>query len=87
VINKYGASLLALVAQHFKVPFYVVADSTKWIQISRTEFILEEMPLAEINDPINAPTSSFIHTHNVYFDTSPLDTVTAHTSEYGIEEQ
>jgi hypothetical protein len=45
------------------------------------------MPLAEINDPINAPTSPFIHGHNVYFDISPLDTVTAYTTEYGIEEQ
>jgi translation initiation factor 2B subunit (eIF-2B alpha/beta/delta family) len=85
VVNKCGTSLLALATQHFKVPFYVVADSSKCTQLSRTEFILEEMPLAEINDPINAPTSSFIHTHNVYFDISPLDTVTAYTTEYGIE--
>ena len=83
VVNKCGTSLLALAAQHFKVPFYVVVDSSKCTGLSRTQFILEEMPLAEINAPI----SPFIHPHNIYFDISPPDTVTAYITECGIEEK
>jgi len=81
VVNKCGTSLLALAAQHYKVPFYVVADSSKCTQISRDEFILEQMPVAELK----APNSPFIHPHNVYFDISPAAAVTAFITEYGIE--
>jgi translation initiation factor eIF-2B subunit delta len=83
VVNKCGTSLLAIAAQHFKVPFYVVADSSKCTSLSSDECILEQMPVAELN----APTSPYIHPHNVYFDISPAYVVTAYLTEYGIETQ
>jgi translation initiation factor 2B subunit (eIF-2B alpha/beta/delta family) len=83
VVNKCATSLLALAAQHFMVPFYVVAGSSKFTQTSCDEFILEQMPVAELK----APNSPFIHPHNVYLDISPAAAVTAYITEYGIEKQ
>ena len=81
VVNKCGTSLLAIAAQHFNIPFYVLADSTKCTQTSRANFILEEMPKTELG----IVASAFVHPHNVYFDISPAELITAYINEFGVE--
>jgi translation initiation factor eIF-2B subunit delta len=81
VVNKCGTSLLAIAAQYFKVPFYVLADSSKHTKISSADFILEELPAKELG----ATKSPFIHPHNIYFDITPASLVMAYINEFGVQ--
>ncbi len=62
VVNKVGSSTLAIVCKYYKVPFYVVADKSKFS--SNDIFNRKEMPSAEIwrNKSVN------IKIPNYYFE-------------------
>lgn len=81
VINKCGSSLLAMSANYYGIPFYVVADTTKCLNASRKEFILEEIDPNELD----APVSGYIHPRNFYFDTTDPRFISAYITESATE--
>jgi translation initiation factor eIF-2B subunit delta len=81
VVNKCGSSLLALAAQYFKRPLYVIADSSKCAEIFADDLSLEEMPATELA----APDSPWIYPHNFYFDVTDAALVDRYITEFGLE--
>ena len=80
VINKAGTYLLALAARDRGVPFYVCFESFKRSGFPASDAVLEKHDLSEL-DPPQLP---HIKTHNVYFDITPPNLVTAWITEHGI---
>lgn len=62
IVNKVGSSTLAILCKYYKVPFFVVADKSKFS--SKNTFDKKAMPSAEIwrNPPLN------IEIPNYYFE-------------------
>ena len=83
VINKAGTYLLALAARDRDIPFYVCFESFKHSDVSPADVALEEHDPAEI-DP---PKLAHVKAHNIYFDVTPPDLVTAWISEHGIRDE
>jgi translation initiation factor 2B subunit (eIF-2B alpha/beta/delta family) len=83
VINKAGTYLLALAARDRGIPFYVCFESFKHSDVSPVDVALEEHDPAEI-DP---PKLAHVKAHNIYFDVTPPDLVTAWISEHGIRDE
>lgn len=46
VVNKVGSSVLAILCKHYKIPFYVLADKSKFS--SKNNFHRKDMPSTEI---------------------------------------
>ena len=80
VINKAGTCLLALAARNRGIPFYVCFESFKQRDASPVDVALEEHDPAEI-DP---PKLAHVKGHNIYFDVTPPDLVTAWINEHGV---
>lgn len=80
VVNKIGSFGLALVASHHSIPVYVLCGSEK--------FVPEELVLIEQRNPGELLSEPVQHltVHNVYFDLTPLDRVTAIITEEGLFE-
>jgi translation initiation factor 2B subunit (eIF-2B alpha/beta/delta family) len=81
VVNKCGTSLLALAAQYYKLPFYVIADSSKCAEFFADDLTREEMPATELA----APDSPWIYPHNFYFDVTDAVLIDAYITEFGME--
>ncbi|MFT6896416.1 MAG: ribose 1,5-bisphosphate isomerase [Paraglaciecola sp.] len=81
VVNKCGTSLLALAAQYYKLPFYVIADSSKCAGFFANDRIREDMPATELA----APDSPWIYPHNFYFDVTDAALVDGYITEFGME--
>ncbi|MBI4184788.1 MAG: initiation factor 2B [Proteobacteria bacterium] len=79
VINKAGTYLLALAAREAGVPFYVCAESFKWLPPDALPPALEEMDAAELG----APRWPRVEIANIYFDLTPARLVSAWFSEDG----
>ncbi|MFQ5755286.1 MAG: translation initiation factor eIF-2B [Acidiferrobacterales bacterium] len=73
VINKAGTYLLALAARDRGIPFYACFESFKCSKLAP-----EAIPL-EHNDPaeFDPPELPHVEAHNVYFDVTPSELVTA----------
>ncbi len=80
VINKAGTYLLALAARDQSIPFYVCFESFKCSDLATSDVSLEEHDPGEF-DPPQLP---HIRAHNVYFDITPPNLVTAWITEHGI---
>jgi len=85
--NKVGTYILALLAQHHRVPFYVVAPSTSFdLSLSQGDLIpIEERPEEEVLAPYGcrfAPEGA--RAWNPAFDLTPGELVTAFITEKGV---
>ena len=83
VINKAGTYLLALAAREQKVPFYVCFESIKFSSKPSADIGLEKHDPAELNPP-QLP---HVETHNIYFDVTPSNLVTAWITEEGVSRE
>jgi ribose 1,5-bisphosphate isomerase len=83
VINKAGTYLLALAARDQGIPFYVCFESFKCSDVSPANVGLEQHDPVEI-DP---PKLTHVKGHNIYFDVTPPDLVTAWINEHGIRDE
>ncbi|MFQ5759767.1 MAG: translation initiation factor eIF-2B, partial [Acidiferrobacterales bacterium] len=83
VIDKAGTYLLALAARDRGSPFYVCFESFKHSHVSPVDVALEEHDPAEI-DPSKL---AHVKAHNIYFDVTPPELVTAWISEHGISNE
>ncbi len=83
VINKAGTYLLALAARDRGIPFYVCFESFKYLDVSPTSVGLEQRDPAEID----LPRLAYVKAHNIYFDVTPPDLVTAWINEHGIRDE
>jgi translation initiation factor 2B subunit (eIF-2B alpha/beta/delta family) len=83
VINKAGTYLLALAARDRGIPFYVCFESFKCSDVSPANVGLEQHDPVEI-DP---PKLTHVKGHNIYFDVTPPDLVTAWVNEHGIRDE
>lgn len=81
VVNKAGTCLLALAADRAGVPFYVCAETFKQSEQTAADVRLEEMDTGEL-DP---PALPHITAHNIYFDITPADLITAWINERGVK--
>ena len=81
VVNKCGTSLLALAAQYYKKPLYVIADGSKCVKYGADNLSLEEMPITELG----APCSPYIYPHNFYFDVTDAALIDKYITECGAE--
>lgn len=79
-INKSGTYLVALAAAQARVPFYVCCESYKFSDLSPQSAILEKRNTAELG----APDSPMLQAHNIYFDITPRNLITAYITEEGI---
>lgn len=83
VINKAGTYLLALAARDRGIPFYVCFESFKHSDVNPADVVLEAHDPAEI-DP---PRLAHVKAHNLYFDVTPPNLVTAWITEHGVSRQ
>lgn len=83
VINKAGTYLLALAARDQGIPFYVCFESFKHSELSPADIVREEHDAAEI-DP---PKLAHVKAHNIYFDITPPNLVSAWINENGIRRE
>lgn len=81
VVNKAGTFLLALAARHAGVPFYVCAETFKRSDRTAGDVQLEEMSA----DELDLPTLPHITPHNIYFDITPAELITAWINEHGVK--
>ena len=85
--NKIGTLSLAILANHFKIPFYVVAPSTT---IDRTisngsNILIEERSANEVKSfsgIVTAPES--VNVYNPAFDVTPANLITSIVTEKGV---
>lgn len=80
VINKAGTYLLALVARDRGIPFYACFERFKCSEVSPGDVILEQHGAGEID----APELTHVKAHNIYFDITPPNLVTAWITERGV---
>jgi translation initiation factor 2B subunit (eIF-2B alpha/beta/delta family) len=66
--------------RHCAIPFYVIADISKYTQLHKDNAVLENMPVGELD----APTSPFIHPENYYFDFTDAALISGYISEIGV---
>jgi translation initiation factor eIF-2B subunit delta len=83
VVNKCGTCLLALAAQFWNIPFYVIADTSKYSGLARDELTLEELPIIELA----APDSPSIYPRNIYFDVTDNELIGTYITEHGIQKR
>ena len=83
VVNKIGTSQVALIAQHFRVPFYVAAQTLKFgLGLESGEDVpIEERDLSEVVDPKQIPKANI---RNPVFDVTKAEYVTGIVTEKGI---
>lgn len=79
VVNKIGSLGISLAAQHFGVPVYAVADSSKLIA-GESKPVIERRNPAELADIKHTRVDVF----NVYFEVIPLDLFQGIVTEEGI---
>lgn len=77
IVNKIGTLLLALAAEHYHKPFYVVGNSLKMDR--RKRFKIEERPHREVYSKIK-----HVRMRNPAFDVVPFDLITGIITEKGI---
>lgn len=80
VINKSGTYLLALAAREQGIPLYVCFESFKCSALAASDITLENHDPAEL-DPPELP---HVKPHNIYFDVTPPNLVTAWITEQGV---
>jgi methylthioribose-1-phosphate isomerase len=84
--NKIGTLQLAILANHFKIPFYVVAPtSTIDMESSREDVIIEERDpneIRKIGDTYISPKDAKVY--NPAFDETPPELITGIITEKGI---
>jgi translation initiation factor 2B subunit (eIF-2B alpha/beta/delta family) len=81
IINKAGTLGLAAVTRHWKIPFYVLAGSEKFLPAG---FFPREAIQNKPPEEILASSPAGLRIVNRYFDLTPLDSITAVISEEGI---
>ena len=83
VINKIGTSGLAIIANEFKVPFYVCAETYKFSPktLSGEKTIIEERAVEEIIDPDDVPGVTI---YNPVFDVTPARFIKSIICEKGV---
>ena len=79
VINKIGSAMIARIARAARIPVYIVADETKILPRGFPQVIDDDRPPAEV---WAAPAG--VRVWNRYFETTPLDFVTAVVTERGV---
>lgn len=80
VVNKIGTSGLAMATQRMKVPFYVMCGSEKFIP---DRLVMIE-PTKAVEELLSPPVPG-IAVRNFYFDTTPLEELTALITEEGMQ--
>ena len=80
VVNKIGTSGLAVAAQRMKVPFYVLCGSEKFIP---DRLVMIE-PTKAVEELLSPPVPG-VAVRNFYFDTTPLEELTALITEEGMQ--
>ncbi len=83
VVNKIGTALIALAADRFNVPYYVVASSLKFDPVTMAGFSepIEERDPREVIDPSEIPGAEI---RNPAFDATPPELVDGIITEMGI---
>jgi len=82
VINKIGTAPLALIAKHFKTPFYVATEMLKLDKSSTAEqVVIEERGENEIIDPRKLPK---VKIRNPVFDITKPEFITKIITEQGV---
>jgi translation initiation factor eIF-2B subunit delta len=79
VINKIGSFLLALAADFYQKPFYVVASSNKQTTISPKNY--RKHIIERASEELEAPAKENIEARNIYFEYVPAKLITAIISE------
>ncbi|MFL0796557.1 MAG: hypothetical protein K6L73_03580 [Cellvibrionaceae bacterium] len=79
-ISKSGSYLLALAAAQARVPYYVCCESFKFSDTSTETARLENRNTAELN----VPHSPLLQAHNIFFDVTPHNLITAYITETGL---
>jgi methylthioribose-1-phosphate isomerase len=85
--NKIGTYMLAVLARHHKIPFYIVAPrSTFDLKIkSGNQIPIEERNSKEVTHFAGVPTApKGIKVYNPAFDVTPAKLITGIVTEYGI---
>jgi len=82
VINKIGTAGLALIANHFKKPFYVATEMLKLDRSKSSEqIVIEERPVREILDPRKIQKAKI---RNPVFDVTKPEFITKIITEEGV---
>ncbi len=87
VANKIGTLGLAILAKHYKVPFYVACPSSTYdrFSISGKDIVIEERDTEEVTNFAGKRVASpEIQVRNPAFDVTPAELVTALITEKGI---
>ncbi len=79
-ISKSGSYLLSLAAAQARVPFYVCCENFKFSDASLETAKLENRNTVELN----IPDSPLLQAHNIFFDITPHNLITAYITETGL---
>ncbi len=84
LINKIGTSQIALIAEHFDIPFYSAAQTLKFTDKKADEIELEERDKEEILEGRSLPD---VNVRNVVFDITEPEYITGIITEEGIKKE
>ncbi|MBF0569294.1 MAG: S-methyl-5-thioribose-1-phosphate isomerase [Candidatus Omnitrophica bacterium] len=85
--NKIGTYMLAVLAKHHGVPFYIVAPKTTFdMNIASGDGIpIEERSADEVRNFVGRPTApKSVKVFNPAFDVTPVELITGIVTEYGV---
>ena len=82
--NKVGTHQLAILARHFRVPFYVAAPLTSLDAgtAAGSDIVIEERPAVELTATARAPEGACVW--NPAFDVTPAELIDAIFTEHGV---